>query len=141
MTKEDLKLKKDYIKAIDRDLEHWFDLEVHSPYDFESWTGVSRLFYDLRSSEVAKSIGMFVFNEAFGRLRARWEDKENGWTNPFDFEKECYMLLEVLQDFVIEDLLPGMSISRLKDLLKALNKWWLDAKVNAKLKAMEEDFK
>lgn len=140
MSKQNLELKEDYIKAIEDKLPLWFSLEVNNFYDSENWDGISRLFHDLRQSKVAEAIGMYVFNEAFGRLRAFWEDSEDRLTDPSCWVDECYNCLYMLQDFVIEEVLPIKSISQLKEILKALNEWDVSRKTKIKLKAIEEDF-
>lgn len=140
-SEEDYEYRNDLLKIIKTKLEDWFEVEVHDAYDVgHGWNAVSCLFNDLRQSEVAKSIGLFVFSETFGYLRGVWEESQNICTNHSDWEGTCRTELDRLETSVLYSVIPWFTTSSLNNILKALNKWELETKINSKLKSLREDF-
>jgi len=133
--------RDDLLKTIKPKLEDWFEVAVHNAYDYSNGLhAVHNLHCDLKNSEVAKSIGLVVFNESFGYLWGVWEDSQDNLASKFDWEGECHTELDRLEVSVLYHTIPWMTVSSLNKLLKALNKWELETKMNLKLNSLNEDF-
>lgn len=138
------------INSITNKFDVWYNLEVFNVSKGDH--GLCRandMIRNLRSSEVAKIIGIGLFNDAHHRLERIWNRYLKNGMTPETFASQKIkewdirytMTLRALKTYIATDCLPSKSNDRLKDLLKALNKWELDRKITTKLKAMEEDFK
>lgn len=138
------------INSITNKFEVWYKLEVFNVSKGDH--GLCRadaMIRNLRSSEVAKIIGIGLFNDAHHRLERIWERYlKNGMTPEIfisqkinEWDIRYTMTLRTLKTHIATVCIPSRTNDSLKDLLKALNEWELDRKIAAKLKAMEEDFK
>lgn len=139
-----LECRDELFKAILPKLEDWFEEEVHNAYDYSKGiSALHNLHWDLKYSKVAEAISLFVFNSSYGYLCGLWDERrflkpeELYWD---DWEENCRTELDRLEGFVINCLLPKMKLNSLKELLKALNKWELETKMNLKLDSLEKDF-
>lgn len=138
------------INSITSKFEVWYKLEVFNVNKGDH--GMCRadaMIRNLRSSEVAKIIGIGLFNDAHDRLRRIWDRYLKNGLTPETFTSQKInewdirytMTLRTLKTHIATVCIPSRTNDSLKDLLKALNKWELDRKITTKLKAMEEDFK
>jgi hypothetical protein len=138
---EDYEYRGDLLNAIKPKLEDWFEEEVFNAYDYgHGLHAAHNLHRDLKHSEVANAIGIVVFNESFGYLWSEWEDSQDNLAGYFDWEGTCLAELDRLEMSIFHHILPWMTVSSLSNLLKALNKWELETKMNLKLNSLEKDF-
>lgn len=138
---EDYEYREDLLNTIKPKLEDWFEEEVFNAYDYgHGLHAVHNLHRDLKHSEVANAIGIVAFNESFGCLWCEWEDSQDNLAGKFDWEGTCLEELDRLEMSILHHILPWMTVSSLSNLLKALNKWELETKMNLKLNSLKKDF-
>ena len=141
---EDYELRDELLKIVKPKLEDWFEEEVHNAYDYSKGiSALHSLHFDLKFSEVAKAISLFVFDSSYGYLCGLWEERrflkpEESYLD--DWEEDCRTELDRMESSIFYQVLPWMAVSSLNNLLKALNEWELKKKMNLKLDSLKEDF-
>lgn len=140
---EDWKNKLQIIELIIPKLDEWVFYEATGAYfgGGHNWVDTKWMFEYLMGTEVAKTIGLAVFNDLYASFKREWDVHKSKGGNGYEWSLIRDGLFEELKRHIIRQLIQWMPFNNVEALLKALNEWEREVLTDRKLKAMEEDFK